>query len=181
MSCRRTIQEWHQAIHILISSRPESPVREDEILPILKFTYDALPDEIMKTCFLYCALFSEDVDIRRQDLVKYWVREELVSDDIKGYEVIDHLVGASMLAEDESGYGVKMHDLIRDMALWVASDFGRQKERFVVRAGARLQDMPEINDWRNVRRISVTYTQIENISDSPSCSQLATLFLQHNK
>lgn len=181
MSCKRTIQEWRHAIHVLISSSYDFSIIEGSILPILKYSYDALPGENIRICFLYCALFPQCADIRRQDLANYWVGEGLVSDDIKGYEVIDHLVGASLLVEDESGYDVKMHDLFREMALWITSGDWLQMERFVVNGPDGRRHMPEINDWRNVRRVSVTYTRIESISDSPNCSELTTLFLQHNK
>ncbi|ESQ39876.1 hypothetical protein EUTSA_v10000769mg [Eutrema salsugineum] len=177
MSSKRTVHEWHHAIHLLLSSSSSVFSGLEDILSALKFSYDSLPDEETRSCFLYCALFPEGDDIKRQDLVNYWVGEGLVSHDIKGYEMINDLVRASLLMEDESGYGVKMHGMFREMALWIiACDYERQY--FVVKGG--IKKMPSVIDWRRVRRMSVTDTQIENISDSPDCSELTTLLLQRN-
>ncbi|KAG2302128.1 hypothetical protein Bca52824_030781 [Brassica carinata] len=140
---------------------------------------DNLPGERIKSCFLYCALFPQYGDIRRQDLVHYWLREGMVSDEITGYEVISDLVGACLL-EDESLYCVKMPIIVRVVALWIASDYRRQKKLVVVKGGERIKEMPVVDDWRMVTRMSVSSTQIENIPNSPNCSQLRTLFLQGN-
>lgn len=68
--------------------------------------------------------------------------------EIKGYGMIDELVRMGLLLDIESRYGVKM----REMALWIASDFGRHKEHFYMISGERIQEMPEVNDWKMVRR-----------------------------
>ncbi|XP_010422300.1 PREDICTED: probable disease resistance protein At5g47260, partial [Camelina sativa] len=187
MSSKRTTREWYHAIHVLVSSAAEFSDMKDKILPILKFSYDSLPCENIRLCFLYCALFPEGDVTSKQGLVDCLIGEGIIADEedreiaeIKGYEVIETLVKMFLLMEDESGYGVKMHDVVREMALWIASDFGKQKEHFVVVGGERIHQMPEVNDWRMVRRMSVTSTQIQNISESPDHSKLTTLFLKEN-
>ncbi|XP_048617603.1 uncharacterized protein LOC106400730 isoform X4 [Brassica napus] len=186
MSRKRTVQEWHQAISVLVSSTPEVSGTEDELLYILKFAYDNLPGENIKSCFLYCALFPKSCDINKQDLVDCWIAEGVIEDEdreiaeIQGYEMMADLVMMRLLIDDESEHEVKMHDMVRGMALWIATDCGRQKENFVVVSGEDRHQMPEVNDWSNVRRMSVTSTQVDKISDSHDCPKLTTLFLQEN-
>ncbi|RID75915.1 hypothetical protein BRARA_B02929, partial [Brassica rapa] len=186
MSHKRTVREWHHAIHALVSSKTKFSGTEAELLPILKFTYDNLHGESIRSCFLYCALFPKSCDISKQDLVDCWIAEGMIKEEdreiaeIKGYEMIADLVMLRLLIDDESGYGVTMHGMVRKMALWIASDYGRQKENFVTVGGMGIHKMPEVNDWSNVRRMSVTTTQVTSISDSPHSPELTTLFLQEN-
>ncbi|KAJ6751284.1 hypothetical protein OIU85_001780 [Salix viminalis] len=72
---------------------------------------------------------------------------------------------------------VRMHDVIRDMALWIASDIERDEQNFFVQTGAQLSKAPEIGKWEGVRRVSLMANHIEHLSETPSCSNLRTLFL----
>ncbi|KAG7536088.1 Protein kinase domain [Arabidopsis suecica] len=187
MSRKRTVREWRYTIHVLASSTAEFPNMEDGALPILKSIYDNMSGENIRICFLYCALFPENCDIRKEDLVNYWICEGILAKDdrekaeIQGYEIICDLVRKRLLMEGGNGYCVKMHGVVREMALWIASDFGRQKETFVVLVGGeRKREMPAVNDWTMVRRMSVISTPIEYVIDSPHCSELTTLFIQGN-
>uniref|UniRef100_A0A1J3K4I0 Disease resistance protein RPS5 n=1 Tax=Noccaea caerulescens TaxID=107243 RepID=A0A1J3K4I0_NOCCA len=74
-----------------------------------------------------------------------------------------------------------MHDVVREMALWIATDFGRDKERCIVQAGVSLREVPTVENWASVRRMSLMENKIENISDSPECPELTTLLLQKNR
>ncbi|KAL1203951.1 putative disease resistance protein [Cardamine amara subsp. amara] len=70
----------------------------------------------------------------------------------QGYEIIGILVRSCLLME-ENQETVKMHDVVREMALWIASDFGKQKENFIVQAGLQLREIPEIEKWKLARRV----------------------------
>ena len=56
-----------------------------------------------------------------------------------------------------------MHDVIRDMALWIACDYEKEKENFLVYAGVGLAKVPDIRDWEKVRRLSLMKNKIENL------------------
>ncbi|KAF2617615.1 hypothetical protein F2Q68_00042415, partial [Brassica cretica] len=75
---------------------------------------------------------------------------------------------------------VKMHDVVREMAMWIPSDLGKNKERCIVQAGARIRELPKVKNWKDVRRISLMENDIQIISVSPDCPQLTTLLLQRN-
>ncbi|KFK43490.1 hypothetical protein AALP_AA1G131900 [Arabis alpina] len=60
MASKNTIREWRRAIDVLTSSASDFSGVENEIYPILKYSYDSLNGEQVKSCFLYCSLFPED-------------------------------------------------------------------------------------------------------------------------
>ncbi|XP_033133736.1 disease resistance protein RPS5 [Brassica rapa] len=189
MASKRTVEEWERAIDTLASSAAEFPGMEDQILPVLRYSYDSLKGEHVKSCFQYCALYPEDWPIQKEKLVDYWICEGFI-DDKKGrkkaknqaYGIIGTLVEACLLTEEVEGETkVKMHDVVREMALWIASDFGMDKERCIVKAGFRLREVPTVENWRSVRRMSLIYNEIESISESPNCPELTTLLFQKNE
>lgn len=71
MSCKSTVQEWRHPIDVLTLSAADFSGMKDEILPILKYSYDSLNGEVVKSCFLYCSLFPEDYLIDKERLVDY--------------------------------------------------------------------------------------------------------------
>ncbi|KAG2288298.1 hypothetical protein Bca4012_030820 [Brassica carinata] len=174
MACKQTIQEWQHAIDVLTSYAAEFSGMEDEILPILKFSYDNLKGEHVKLCFLYWALFPEDNRIWKRVLIDYWICDGFIDEskgmeraENKGYEIIGSLVRSSLLMENGAN-DVYMHDVVREMALWIASDFG-------------LNEIPKIQNSNIVNRISLMSNKIESISGGLDCLELTALFLQENE
>jgi disease resistance protein RPS2 len=187
MASKTMVQEWEHAIDVLTRSAAEFSNMGNKILPILKYSYDSLGDEHIKSCFLYCALFPEDDEIYNEKLIDYWICEGFIGEDQvikrarnKGYEMLGTLTLANLLTKVGTEH-VVMHDVVREMALWIASDFGKQKENFVVRARVGLHERPEAKDWGAVRRMSLMDNHIEEITCESKCSELTTLFLQSNQ
>ncbi|CAL9237738.1 unnamed protein product [Arabidopsis halleri] len=187
MSCKKTIQEWRNAIDVLNSYAAEFSGMDEKILPLLKYSYDSLKGEHIKSCLLYCALFPEDAIILKEELIEYWICEEIIdgSEGIEraedmGYEIIGSLVRASLLMEWDDGLGrivVRMHDVVREMAIWIASELGIQKEAFIVRAGVGLRDFPKVKNWNAVRRMSLMENKIHHLVGGFECMELTTLLL----
>ncbi|KAG2260762.1 hypothetical protein Bca52824_080056 [Brassica carinata] len=185
MACRDTVQEWRRAVDVLTSSATEFSGVEDEILPVLKYSYDSLDDETTKACFLYCSLYPEDGLIDKERLIEYWIGEGFIDEKEgreramdQGYVILGTLVRACLLSE--SDWNVKMHDVVREMAMWIASDLGKHKERCIVKAGAGIPKIPKVKNWKDVRRISLMENDIRIVSESPDCPELTTLLLQRN-
>ncbi|KAG2317163.1 hypothetical protein Bca52824_020285 [Brassica carinata] len=187
MSCKRTLQEWCYTIDVLTSYAVEFSGMKDKILPLLKYSYDNLKVEEVKMCLLYCALFPEDDRISKEKLISLWICEGIIDGsggieraENKGYEIIGILVRASLLMEVK-WYGTKnvcMHDVVREMALWIASYLGAQKDAFIVRACSGLDEMPKVENWNVVRRMSLIKNKIHHLSGSHECLELTTLLLQ---
>ncbi|KAG5392093.1 hypothetical protein IGI04_022056 [Brassica rapa subsp. trilocularis] len=182
MSCKENVYEWRDAIDVLSTESHEFPDMEEKILSILKFSYDGLEEEKVKSCFMYCSLFPEDYEIKKEDLIEYWISEGFINgkrdedgSNNKGHVIIGSLVRAHLLMESETT--VKMHDVLREMALWI----GNEEEKQCVKSGGKLSHIPEDMNWSVWRRISLMSNQIKKISCCPNCPNLSTLFLQGNK
>ncbi|KAI9162004.1 hypothetical protein LWI28_022764 [Acer negundo] len=69
MAYKKTPEEWNYAIQVLKRSASEFPGMGKEVYPLLKFSYDSLSDDRIRSCLLYCSLFSEDHNISKSCLV----------------------------------------------------------------------------------------------------------------
>ncbi|XP_024948800.2 probable disease resistance protein At5g63020 [Citrus sinensis] len=185
MACKKQPEDWKYAIQVLRRSASEFPGM-DEVYPRLKFSYDSLPGEKIRSCFLYCCLFPEDYKIHKMSLIDYWISEKILDNNDRsraineGYYIIG-VVLHSCLLEEAGNDWVKMHDVIRDMALWIATEIEKEKENYLVEAGAGLtevQVLQGIERWKGVRKISLMQNQIRNLPFTPICPDLQTLFLK---
>ncbi|XVF24827.1 hypothetical protein REPUB_Repub13aG0161400 [Reevesia pubescens] len=188
MASKKTPEEWKYAIEVLRRSAASVfPGVGKEMYPKLKFSYDCLPDDTVRSCFLYCSLYPEDDHIRKRELLDCWIgegfldeRTNLSSVKNQGHYIIGSLIDACLLEEEKSLEDcVKMHDVIRDMALWIAGE--SEKEKFFVQAGVQLKEQPEAEKWEKVRRVSLMTNEIENLTEMLVCPNLQTLFLGRNK
>ncbi|XP_016737943.2 probable disease resistance protein At5g43730 [Gossypium hirsutum] len=53
---------------------------EAEVIERLKFSFDHLKDEKLKYCFLHCALYPEDFEIEKDELIECWIYEGFIDD-----------------------------------------------------------------------------------------------------
>ncbi|XP_059639461.1 probable disease resistance protein At5g63020 [Cornus florida] len=184
MASKRTPQEWDYAVSVLKKSIFKFSDMGDQVFPLLKFSYDNLPDETIKTCFLYCALVPEDYNIDVFDLIKLWIGEGFLDaecddniDDARklAYDIICRLKLACLLVESSDSNHVNMHDLIRDMALWIVWEKG------IVWESGSGESHKLISKWEKTERVFLSGISIEKLSEStPRCPNLLTLILCDN-
>ncbi|KAG4160745.1 hypothetical protein ERO13_D01G017300v2 [Gossypium hirsutum] len=187
MASKKTPPEWEYAIEVLRQSAASVlPGVGKEMYPKLKFSYDCLPDERFRSCFLYCSLYPEDYLIEKDELVHCWIREGLLDEHTnlsnarnQGHFIIGSLIDACLLEKRQNSVSVKMHDVIRDMALWIAGE--SEKEKFFVKSGVQLKEQPKAKKWEEVTRMSLMDNQIENLTEILECPNLQTLFLRRNR
>ncbi|KAJ0008157.1 hypothetical protein Pint_30021 [Pistacia integerrima] len=99
-----------------------------------------------------------------------------VADECAGF-----LLHTCLLEEEEDNSHVKMHDVVRDMSMWIASEIEKEKEKFLIHAGDGLSSIPDIGKWEEMRRISYMNNQITATpGGNPKCPYLETLFLNDN-
>ncbi|GKV51086.1 hypothetical protein SLEP1_g57763 [Rubroshorea leprosula] len=184
------IREWRSALrqlrHCVVRTEKDS---EDEIFKRLKFSYDRLPNSSIQECFSYCSLYPEDWVIRRADLIEDWICEGLVEKlgsrrqmHDRGHEILNRLENNCLLEKghDGDGEGVKMHDVVRDMALRIKST---GPSKFMVKAKMRLTEIPEKDEWtEDLDKVSLMDNEISYIPINmlPKCLMLSTLILEGN-
>ncbi|TYH15328.1 hypothetical protein ES288_A05G032800v1 [Gossypium darwinii] len=180
-----TEEEWKYAIELLNKSPSELRGMEDVFI-LLKFSYDNLENETAKMCFLYCSLFPQSYSIEKEQLVEYWIAEGFLNSSYdsnaynKGYAAIGSLKVAFFLETGEEETQVKMNDVIRSFALWIASGCGVNKGNFFVEASLGLTEAPGVKNWEGAQRVSLLDNAITRLEEVPMCPNLLTLLLQWN-
>ncbi|XP_034679358.1 probable disease resistance protein At5g63020 [Vitis riparia] len=192
MAGAKTPEEWEKKIPMLKKYPAKFPGMENHLFPRLAFSYDSLQDEATKSCFLYCSLFPEDYEINCNDLVQLWIGEGLLDEygDIKeaknrGEEIIASLKHACLLesgttARWSAATYVKMHDVIRDMALWLACQNGNKKQnKFAFIDKEELVKAHEVEKWKEMKRISLFCGSFDELMEPPSFPNLQTLLVSN--
>ncbi|RWR95544.1 disease resistance-like protein [Cinnamomum micranthum f. kanehirae] len=160
---------------------------QNNILKCLGISLPMHVDEMRRLMVVYSALkrrkkfvlilddmdrfYAQDIGIPRPDQEKCWRVEEIIepredseAEMNKGYVIMADLQRACILEGlPNIAYGecIKMHDLIRDMAI----DITRVHPLFVVRAGVGLEVAPKEEEWfKDVERISLMGNKIEMLS-----------------
>ncbi|KAK8973578.1 hypothetical protein V6N11_030768 [Hibiscus sabdariffa] len=191
-SCMKGIDdicEWRNALKELSLRQKSVSGIEDEVFRQLQFSYDRLKDPKLQDCFLSCALYPEDREIEEGRLIQLWIAEGLVEemDSLqaefdRGRAIMNRLVSNCLLEvfiERENRRTVKMHDLLRDMALHIA------ESRFLVKAGTMLEKAPDVQEWSmELEKVSLMNNwklYIPSEMSPPMCPRLTTLLLSDCK
>ncbi|KAK4279877.1 hypothetical protein QN277_011581 [Acacia crassicarpa] len=191
MANKGTPKEWKRALEILRSYPSKMQGIVEDVYYLLEFSYDGLPNETYKSCFLYCALFPEDYNIQKEELILMWIAEGFLAQcdyDIhearkQGEDIISSLKYSCLLEDGEEEHTVKMHDVIRDMALWIACDH-EKKTRFWVNDYSntsglqiynhtRWEEAEKLSFWGNRKKITNYFSQ------RPHCPNLVTLLIRN--
>nr|KJB12910.1 hypothetical protein B456_002G044500 [Gossypium raimondii] len=175
------VVEWRNALTELGDHVTSVKGTDKEIYGRLKFSFDRLEDSNIQNCFLYCSLYPEDYRIPRVELIEYWIDEGFLERGSRqqlhdrGHTILNRLVNNCLL--EKAGDDVKMHDVIRDMALYIKHPY------FMVKAGTGLKELPGKQEWKDVERVSFMMNMVSEIppSLSPNCENLSTLLLQNNE
>ncbi|XP_010433556.1 PREDICTED: disease resistance protein RPS2 isoform X2 [Camelina sativa] len=185
MAHRETEEEWIHASEVL-TRFPAEMKGMNYVFALLKFSYDNLESDLLRSCFLYCALFPEEHSIEIEQLVEYWVGEGFLTSSrgvntiYKGYFLIGDLKAACLLETGDEKTQMKMHNVVRSFALWMASEQGTYKELILVEPSMGLTDAPKAENWRQALVISLLDNRIQTLPEKPVCPNLTTLMLQQN-
>ncbi|RVX07680.1 Disease resistance protein [Vitis vinifera] len=140
----KDLEEWKEAARQLEMSNPTKDDHDHTVFRCIKFSYDYLKHEDAKRCFLNCCLFPEDTNINIEDLVKYGIGQGLFQNANTVEEaraaassLLKHLKACSLLLNSDQEGCVKMHDVVRDTAISIAS--AGDELAFLVHSGAALK------------------------------------------
>ncbi|XP_077212770.1 putative disease resistance protein At4g27220 [Tasmannia lanceolata] len=153
---------------------------EEKVYSCLKLSYDYIRSGEAKLCFLFCCVFPEDRNIEVGLLMRYMMGES-VFNGVDNFEkawnkihaLVDILKDSCLLLDGDKKDCVKMHDVVRDVAIWIAS---RKEHGFLVKVGVELPEWPENLD--ECKRLSLMGTSIGGLPEQPNCPRLLTLLLQ---
>ncbi|KAF7833543.1 Disease resistance protein [Senna tora] len=149
----KTQAEWVEALETL---RDCSPVDIGEGLKnpytCLRLSYDNLKNEVAKSLFLLCSVFPEDYEIDIDDLAIFGIALGLIGEihSLKRARnqvsiSINKLVDSCLLLGDKEKGVISMHDLVRDVALWIAKNenkmiMGPERSQKVLKVDMILKD-----------------------------------------
>ncbi|KAG5556278.1 hypothetical protein RHGRI_006774 [Rhododendron griersonianum] len=162
---------------------------DEHLYSRLKASYEYLEDEEAKRLFLLCCLFKEDEDIRLDDLARYGFGLSLFDginemrkarnrvfalvDDLKSsYLLLD---GKDLLLGGKDDEFVKVHDVVRDMGLSIATD------KFALVGHGAISQWPKTATPEHYTTISVISDQIEELPEGLTYPNLEFLMLRCQK
>ncbi|CAK9152683.1 unnamed protein product [Ilex paraguariensis] len=175
---------WDDALEQLRRSIPRAitEVQRDVYRP-LELSYNHLQSPEGKSLFLHCCLFLEDFDIPLEDLVRYGMGLNIFG----GIQVvkqarnrvctlIERLKDRFLLLDSDFPMHVKMHDVIRDVAISIASE---GKHVFMISHDVNLKKWPSREAFEDYTAISIITNEITELPGK--CPRLELLRLVCNK
>ncbi|KAK4850478.1 hypothetical protein QYF36_007105 [Acer negundo] len=187
MRGKTMIELWMDALSELRRSVPNIKGIENKVYKPLKWSYDSLQGKNIKPCFLYCCLYPEDFSIDVSELVKCWLGEGLI-DEQKNYEesynrgiaLIENLKDSCLLEHGAYKGTVKMHDVVRDVAIWISSTM-EDGCKSIVRSGIGLTRISEVEMSECLKRVSFMNNRITELPNCGiCCPETVSLLLQGN-
>ncbi|KAK6781492.1 hypothetical protein RDI58_019288 [Solanum bulbocastanum] len=200
MRGKSRVELWEDALKSLRMSEPcDNDVMHD-VYKVIKLSFDYLESRDtelsrsnmnkrrgdIKSCLLYCSLYP--AAIPTNDLIHCWWAEGFLGEHDtyenaynRGTTMIDRLKDVCLLEEAHWMGCVKMHDLVHDVAKWIANSSNDEHKSFI-QAGIGLIKIPHTKLTASVKRISFISNKIEHLPDCfMDCPRTTSLLLQDNK
>ncbi|KAF8037313.1 hypothetical protein BT93_B0274 [Corymbia citriodora subsp. variegata] len=174
--------EWKDCLKKLRESDMGQMDMEKAVLKKLEVSYNRLGKPEVQQCFLSCALYPEDQLIDKFELIEFFIDQglfdqlEMRKDQyFRGLTILNKLENVCLL--EDHGKEVKMHDLIRDLALHIMNATS------IVKARKGLRRIPSEEYWTNaLEKVSLMQNDIEEFPSnmSPKCPKLLTCLMNDN-
>ncbi|XP_077233577.1 putative disease resistance protein At4g27220 [Tasmannia lanceolata] len=177
----KALPVWRNALtELRDSSSKNIDDVDEELYSRLELSYKYIESEEAKSCFLFCCLFPEDYDIDVRYLMRYLLGERVFN--VENLEkardrtitLVNKLKDSCLLLNGCGEDYVKMHDVLRDMAIRIASG----EPGFLVKAGKVLKEWPE--KLEQCKRLSLMKSSVTVLPEQPIFPHLQTLLLQQN-
>ncbi|TKY51600.1 Disease resistance protein [Spatholobus suberectus] len=149
----KSVEEWELLLLKLEESQPADVEEElSSSYACIKLSYDNLTKKASKILFLLCSMFPEGCEINVEDLVRYMTgygpaagRMEKVRREIRA--AIRTLRDSYLLEPSGHNEFVKMHDLVRDVALWIVSKEGKVATKTFAVEDENMKELTAISLW----------------------------------
>ncbi|XP_035541388.1 disease resistance protein At4g27190-like isoform X2 [Juglans regia] len=174
--------EWDGALEQLKKSIPLNITGLNaRVYASIEFSYSHLKSEEAKSCFLLCCLFPEDYNIPIEDLVRYGVGRRLFVDidtiaeaRRRVHAIVHNLKRSNLLLDSWQKAFIKMHDVVRDVAISIAS---RDENGFMVRCDVGLKEWPHKDTYEGFAAISLMLGKKTKHPEGLKCPRLQLLQL----
>ncbi|PRQ44824.1 putative toll-like receptor, P-loop containing nucleoside triphosphate hydrolase [Rosa chinensis] len=181
----KDFKDWKLAARQLEMSQPANLDEEKDVFKCIKLSYDYLDSDDAKSCFLLCCLFPEDYDIRVEDLMSYGfgtglfrhVNSTIEYARVRAHSVTRYLKASCLLLDGTKEGYVRMHDVIRDMAISIALSVDGHAS--LVKTNCHLKDWSMDAD-EGYSAISLIESNTCKLPNKLVCSKLQILLLQKN-
>ncbi|XP_049396974.1 disease resistance protein UNI-like [Solanum stenotomum] len=126
----KTKPSWEDALTQLRDAEPRNiPGVHEKVYESLRLSYDHLGNSEAKYLFLLCSLFEEDSNIQTEELLRFGTGLGIFSSikNIQGARnrvclLLEILKDCFLLSQGSDKNHVKMHDVVRDVAISIASE-----------------------------------------------------------
>ncbi|XP_031268608.1 disease resistance protein At4g27190-like isoform X2 [Pistacia vera] len=185
LSGEKNIEMWEFVCEKLKKSKLEDlcHVNSEQrgVYASLKLSYDYLKTDEIKFCFLMCSLFPEDFEIPLEDLVRIGVGLDLYKD-VSSIEearralrsMVETLKDLGLLLDAYGKEFVRMHDIVRDVCLWITS---KGENIFMSKIGIDLTQLTREKGWKQYTAISLLENKLKALSVRLVCPKLKLLLL----
>ncbi|KAL2975923.1 hypothetical protein AAZX31_14G189900 [Glycine max] len=185
----KTVKEWELAFSRLKDSEPlDIPKGLRSPYVCLGLSYDNLTNELAKSLFLLCSIFPEDHEIDLEDLFRFGkgmgLPETFGTMEKARREMqiaVSILIDSYLLLQASKKERVKMHDMVRDVALWKASKSG---QAILASTGMDPKMLDENETIKDKRAISLWDLKVDKLlidDDQLNCPTLEILLFHSSK
>ncbi|XP_028780329.1 probable disease resistance protein At5g63020 [Neltuma alba] len=171
--CGEELKAWQELVLLL-----------DDVWERIDLLKLAVPSPNSHECKI---IFTTQLE---EELILLWIAEGFLAEfdcniheaRKQGEDIISTLKYACLLENGEKDDTVKMHDVIRGTALWLANDHG-DTMRFIVRSYSMTTGLEVYNDpkWKEVEKLSMWGggDVSTNFSQKPHCPNLVPLLIRN--
>ncbi|XP_004252495.2 disease resistance protein UNI-like [Solanum lycopersicum] len=180
---RKTKPSWEDALKQLCSADTRNiPGVHTKVYGPLRLSYDYIESVEARYLFLLCSLFEEDSDIWIEELLRYGKGLGIFSE-MKNLEdarnrvffLIEILKDSFLLSQGSDKNYVKMHDVLRDVAIYIASE---EEHKFMVRHDVNSKEFPKKDTYEQYCHMSIVANEFEELPRPIFCPKLKLLMLK---
>ncbi|KAJ6827630.1 putative LRR receptor-like serine/threonine-protein kinaseisoform X1 [Iris pallida] len=181
------IDTWNSVLDDLRQSiQTDIEGMENSVFKCIRKSFDFLMSDEAKLCFLSCSLFPEDWEIDIIDFFRYVVGEGILQYNTMEAawkklctRLLVQLKDCCLLLEGKDSEHFKMHDVVRDAAIWISFD---KAYGFYGFANKGLRRWPEIAQVDECQRISFMGNSFDSLpAEQPVFPKLRTMILKETR
>ncbi|PHT27493.1 hypothetical protein CQW23_32897 [Capsicum baccatum] len=179
----KTKPSWEDALVELQKAAPKNIPRVlTKVYQPLTISYHHLESDEARYVFLLCSLFEEDSNIWTEELLRYGMGLDIFSE-LENLEharnrvcnLLEALKNCFLLSQDSNKNYVKMHDVVRDVAIFIASE---GEHKFMVNHNMNSEEFPRKDSYEHYSHMSIVANKFDEGPRAISCPRLKFLMLK---